>query len=279
MTINSATVKKQVFMIEPTHFEVIYNINPAMAETLEKGQKIKKKPARREWEGLRNIYTDNGLERVGMDSIKGLPDIVFTANGGFAHNGRIVMGRFKYPERQPESEHFYKWFTENEYETVRIDEDFEGGGDMLLWQGKFIGGHGFRSTFDGIKTAASFATFWGKEDDLVPLKLIDPRFYHLDTCFCPIGEHAFYFPGAIAPDSCEALLKLGKAVPVSEADALKMVCNGVYFEGSSGPKFVVNDISRKLEKMLEKWGIETIINKTSEFQKSGGSNRCLSLFL
>ena len=32
---------------------------------------------------------------------------------------------------------------------------------------------------------------------VIPLELVDGRYYHLDTCFCPLSEdRALYFPGA-----------------------------------------------------------------------------------
>lgn len=268
---------KHVLMIPPTYFEVSYNINPHMEKTLAERKKVRPKKAQSQWDGLGEKIVSQGYIQDRMDPVKGLPDIVFTANAAFVFDGRIIMGRFKNQQRQPETEYFYKWFSDNDYEIVKIKEDFEGGGDALLWQGKLIGGHGFRSTLRGIQTAAMYANFFGIK--AVPLKLIDPRFYHVDTCFCPMGERALYYPGAIASDSCEELKKVGETVEVSEKDALKMVCNGIYLEGINGPKFIVNDISRKLRKIIESWGIEILINDTSEFQKSGGSNRCLTLFL
>lgn len=276
MIVNSQ-IKKQVLMCAPTYFEVVYDINPMMKETLENNIPVDPTLAMKQWKRLGTIYAEEGFEPVYIQPVKGLPDMVFTANAGFALDGIIVMGNFKFPERKPETEYFYKWFVDNDYGVVKIDEDFEGGGDSLIWKDKFIGGHGFRSDLSGVKTAASFASFLGKK--LVPLKLTDPRFYHLDTCFCPLGERALYFPQAISPDSCEELARLGEAIPVSEEDALLMVCNGVYLEGKNGPLFVVNGMSDWLKKEFRKWGIRVIINKTSEFQKSGGSNRCLTLFL
>ena len=35
--------------------------------------------------------------------------------------------------------------------------------------------------------------------EVLPLKLADPRFYHLDTCFCPLANgYTLYFPAALS---------------------------------------------------------------------------------
>lgn len=266
--------KKQILMCPPTYFEVCYNINPDMKETLEHGRKVNKKKAMRQWEGLRDIYTSEGYECVYIEPIRGLPDMVFTANAGLVDNESIIIGKFKYRERQKETDYFYKWFSDQAYKIIKIPYDFEGGGDALIWQRKVIGGHGFRSDPKGIEVAASLI-----KKEAVLLKLVDPRFYHLDTCFAPMEERALFYPKAFTVASCHALEKLGEVIPIDEKDALRRGCNGVYLKGKSNPKYVVNDVSQTLEKKLEKLVIEAIFNETSEFEKSGGSNRCLSLFL
>lgn len=267
-----------VLMCPPTYFEVSYSINPAMKKTLENKQKVDPVKAEEQWTRLRDIYIKEGFEIDIVEPVKGLPDMVFTANCGIVYESRAVIGTFKNWQRQPETEYFIKWFKENEYGVVPIREVFEGTGDMLLWQKKIIGGHGIRSNLDGVRKAAKFMTILGREKDLVLVKLVDERYYHLDTCFCPMGDSALFYPKAFSADSIDILQKMG-ARPVSDEDAAHMVCNGVYLDNGRAPKFIVNDIGAELRKWMEGLGIEIILNPTSEFQLSGGSNRCLTLFL
>lgn len=269
-----------------------------------------------------------------IEPVKGLPDMVFTANSAIVIRGSAVMGKFRHWQREPETKYFEKWFKENEFGLVRFDDLFEGTGDLLPWKDKLIGGHGIRSDLDGITKAAKFLSVLGREKDLVALKLINENFYHVDTCFCPMGERAIFYPKAFSADSIDVLLKMG-AEPTSDRDAFMMAPNGVYLHKANSrtydvlmckptyfevnyainpsmkktlkdntpvdpikameqwnglrqfylkkdhkeQEFVVNDITDELRQKLESWGIDITINPTSEFQKSGGSNRCLSLFL
>src|SRR3989338_5650446 len=277
MIVNSK-IKKQILMCAQTYFEVTYAINPAMARTLACKIAVNQFKAMEQWTGLKDIYTKEGFDVVLIDPVKGLPDMVFTANCGIVNDGRAIIGEFKHAQRKPETDYFEKWFKENDYGIIHIKEEFEGTGDMLLWKDNIIGGHGVISGLDGITKVAKFFTFLGRGKDLVPVKLVDDNYYHLDTCFCPMGENALFYPKAFSADSIEVLLEMG-AMPINDKDARSMLPNGVYLDNGKGIKFIASKISREWRNALEKLGIEIILNPTSEFQKSGGSNRCLTLFL
>ena len=161
MIVNSK-IKKQILMCAPTYFEVTYAINPAMARTLACKIAVNQFKAMEQWTGLKDIYTKEGFDVVLIDPVKGLPDMVFTANCGIVNDGRAIIGEFKHAQRKPETEYFEKWFKENDYGIIHIKEEFEGTGDMLLWKDNIIGGHGVRSGLDGITKVAKFFTFLGR---------------------------------------------------------------------------------------------------------------------
>ena len=53
-------------------------------------------------------------------------------------------------------------------------------------------GYGFRSELDSHPYLAKWLKL-----EVISLRLIDPRFYHLDTCFCPLdGGWLLYYPQA-----------------------------------------------------------------------------------
>ena len=265
---------KKVLMCEPRYFIVAYDINPHMKRTLEKGRKVRNGIALKQWSALRDIYLQEGYEVVYIEPVKDLPDLIFTANAGLVHKKTVVLSKFAHSERRQETPYVKKWFSDNDYKIVEIPYFFEGAGDALFWKDVLIGGYGFRSEDIGVMCAADFI-----EKEPVLLKLVNEDFYHLDTCFCPMGERALFYPTAFDAASMRDLEKVGELIEVGDKDACSFVCNGVYLEIKPTPKFIVNDISRKLEKKLEKLGIMIVNNKTSEFMLSGGSNRCLSLFL
>ena len=67
--------------------------------------------------------------------------------------------------------------------------------------------------------------------EVVALKLTDQRFYHLDTCFCPLdGGYVLYYPPAFDAASRAAIERLvpdARRIAVGEEDALAFACNAV----------------------------------------------------
>ena len=65
----------------------------------------------------------------------------------------------------------------------------------------------------------------------MPLTLVDPRFYHLDTCFAPLdGGFVMYYPAAFDTASrarIEAFYPPEKRIVVEEEDAVRFACNVV----------------------------------------------------
>ena len=56
---------------------------------------------------------------------------------------------------------------------------------------------------------------------MIPLELVDPYYYHLDTCFCPLSPgEAIYFPPAFDDYGRKALEELVTSlIPVDEEEA------------------------------------------------------------
>jgi len=111
------------------------------------------------------------------------------------------------------------------------------------------------------------------------LRLVDPRFYHLDTCFCPLfGGFAMYFAPAFDAESLARIEKHypeDKRIPVEEGDALRFACNAV----NVGRTIVMNEISTALRNRLESLGFRVVQVQLSEFLKAGGAAKCLVLRL
>ncbi len=115
--------------------------------------------------------------------------------------------------------------------------------------------------------------------EVLQMKLIDPRFYHLDTCMCPLtGGYMMYYPGAFAPESL-ALLRSrvpeDKRIEVSEDDAAHFACNAVDLNGH----VIINNASTSLQDTLCLKGFTPITTALTEFLKSGGAAKCLTLKL
>ena len=127
----------------------------------------------------------------------GLPDMVFTANAGLALGKKFVLSRFLPRERQGEEPVFKKWFKKQGFDILELPADlpFEGAGDALLdpARGCLWAGYGFRSELAAHPRLAEWLNI-----EVISLRLIDPRFYHLDTCFCPLENGAvLYYPAGL----------------------------------------------------------------------------------
>ena len=186
-------VAKERFLICPPDFyEVDYIINPWMEGNVHKASHSL---AISQWEALRHLLeAEAELEPIAPQP--GLPDMVFTANAGVIVGRKCVLSRFLPPERRGEEPHFKKWFKKQRFEVFELPQGlpFEGAGDALFdpAAGCIWAGYGFRSELAAHPQLAEWLNI-----EVISLRLIDPRFYHLDTCFCPLeGGWLLYYPAA-----------------------------------------------------------------------------------
>jgi len=261
-------------MCSPELYEVNYVINPWMAGNVHRSST---KEAGAQWEGLYSAVSQFAQIEL-VEPQPGSPDMVFTANAGLVRHGVVALSRFFHPERQGEEPHFGKWFDQSGFsirETPRTTP-FEGEGDALFeWDGSRLwAGHGVRTqqcTHHWLKN------IWKVE--VISLRLVDPRFYHLDTCFCPLfGGYVMYFPKAFDAESLAAIetrYPEDKRICVGESDALRFACNAV----NVGKTIVLNAVSNELSRQLETLGFCVVQVPLTEFLKAGGAAKCLVLRL
>ncbi|MES2535441.1 MAG: arginine deiminase-related protein [Pseudomonadota bacterium] len=261
-------------MCAPDHFEVAYVINPWMEGNIAHGNN---KVAVRQWTMLaRLIGKVAQVERV--TAAPGVPDMVFTANAGLVLGNKFILSRFRHAERQAEEPHFAKWFAEQGFEVLTLPPElpFEGAGDALLDRSEALLwlGYGHRSD----KACAPLLKSW-LDVEVQPLKLVNERFYHLDTCFCPLaGGYLLYYPAAFDAASqarIAARLPAEYRIPVAAADAAAFACNAV----NSGRHIFLNQASPALVNELRSRGFIVQQTPLTEFMKAGGSAKCLTLKL
>jgi N-dimethylarginine dimethylaminohydrolase len=241
--------------------------------------------ARSQWEILCNVLQQNGCEIETIDPVEGCEDMVFAANQVFAgekagYGKFVVPSRMVYASRQREVPFFANWFRARDYRLIELDYNndyLEGHGD-LIWHpdGSCIyGGYGFRSTRGGIDKFAAAMSEMGIP--VVPLQLLDPYCYHLDTCLCPLNnESALIFPGAYSTEALASVHKFWKRVHLLTAEeAHRFMGNGIVINGT----YITSHMTPQLEAMLHQEGLTPVIVDTSEFEKSGGSCFCMKTFL
>lgn len=261
--------QKRVLMCPPDYYGIEYEINPWM----DKSRQPDRSGALGQWLKLKCELEKAGLIVVLVPSVRGLPDMVFTANAGLVSGMTVILSRFRHTERCGEIERFQDYFYSIGYECATLPRVmyFEGEGDALFCGERLVCGYGFRSDADG---ARSVAGLLGKEPVL--LKLVDPYFYHLDTCFSYPKENLVmcYLP-AFDQASQKKIEQIGEVIPVSEFDAKNFVCNAV----PVGKKLITSPMSSSLRAILEHWGIMPLEVRMSEFIKAGGAAKCLTLWI
>ncbi|HEX4481331.1 MAG TPA: arginine deiminase-related protein [Rudaea sp.] len=262
--------RPRILMVSPDHFCVRYSINPWM----DTAQAVDVDRARDQWQRLRDVIAESrDVSTVPGDPA--LPDMCFSANAGLVSRGTFVTSNFRHSERQPEANHFEEWMRRENFLIRRLPANvvFEGAGDALfdsedrLWMG-----FGLRS-----ELAAATLLSATLDTEVIPLELSDGRFYHLDTCFCPLRSgHVVFFPGAFTLQGIEALQRFIPArlrIPVSRDDAYHFACNMVDLDD----KVVVHRASDALRAELKRADRDVREVDLSEFIKAGGGAKCLTL--
>lgn len=263
----------RLLVCPPDFFGIEYEINPWMRLS----NRVDHERAVSQWRTLMEIFEqDLGVVLERMPPIPGLPDLVFTANAGLVVGRTAVVSHFRHPERQREETHVEHWFRQQGYDvlTVQTGLHFEGAGDLLGLSDTWFGGYRQRSD---IGVYPILSEHFHRE--IIPLELIDRRFYHLDTCLCPLsGGELLYFPDAFDLDGREVLatrVPTEQRLVVPEQEALKFACNAVCV----GKHVVLPAGCPKTENLLQERGYDTHTVQLDEFMKSGGSAKCLTLAL
>ena len=268
-----------VLMCPPDHFDIIDVKNPFMVG---KVGTVDRKLAVSQWEGVRDAFIKAGKTVKTITPADGLEEMVFSANqtivGLSARMERIcIASRMRHPSRRREVPHYEAWFKGEGYQVRKLKEDstfFEGMGDCrwhpakrLLWAG-----YGFRSDPEVLDEIAEIL-----EAPIIRLKLVNERFYHLDTCFCPLTQEAvLIYPPAFDPASLELIFKIFPVVlAAEEGEANRLLpCNAAVVDSRFAIVQKGADVSIRHMKAV---GLEVIPVDTSEFVKSGGSAFCVSM--
>jgi lysine-ketoglutarate reductase/saccharopine dehydrogenase-like protein (TIGR00300 family) len=261
-------------MCAPSHYDVDYVINPWMEGNIHRSTKA---VAAAQWQQLQEVLAGHARVEL-VEPQPGLPDLVFTANAGVVVDDSVVLARFFHPERQGEEPWFQQWFESQGYRVTLLPADlpFEGAGDALLDRngGWLWAGYGFRSELAAHPLLAEALAV-----EVLSLRLMDERFYHLDTCFCPLSDGTLlYYPPAFDFYSnrlIETRVPAAKRLVVGEADALAFACNAV----NVGRSVILNQASAGLRQQLQTRGYDVVETPLSEFLKAGGAAKCLTLRL
>ncbi len=262
----------RILMCAPQFYDVDYVINPWMEGNVNQSSR---EAAQVQWKALYQIL--NSYAKVDLvDPQQGWPDMVFTANAGLVLGDTVVLSRFFHAERQGEEPYFQEWFEAQGCQVYTLPKSlpFEGAGDALLDRaGRWLwAGYGFRSELDSHPYLAKWL-----DVEVLSLRLVDHRFYHLDTCFCPLTDgYLLYYPAAFDTYSnrlIELRVPEEKRIVVEEVDAVNFACNAVNIDRV----LVMNSASDALKQAIGDRGFTVVETPLTEFLKAGGAAKCLTL--
>jgi N-dimethylarginine dimethylaminohydrolase len=264
----------RLLVCPPGHYDVRYSINPWMSRHV--GDSTP--DARRQWERFIELAGCVGdVEFVPVAQAEQTPDLVFTANAALMCGNLAIVSSFRHAERRREQPVFRAALARAGFATTFLQQTyFEGAGDALFDRARPIlyAGYGWRT-----ERGATLQLQEIVGCRVLPLLLVDERFYHLDMALCPLSSgHVLAYMDAFSPHAQTLLrraIEPGYLIEVSVDDALRFACNAVEI----GDGVILDDCSRRLRERLHDIGYRVFRTELSEFHKAGGSAKCLTLRL
>jgi N-dimethylarginine dimethylaminohydrolase len=268
-------------MTDPACFDVSYRINPWMRPSAWTAQSLAQ--AKTASAKLKAALQAAGGHEETVGAVRGLPDLVFPANAAVVLDGRVLPARFRHPERRGEEAVFRSAFIALQKrglvnEIVDLPEGMfqEGAGDCIWDAGRKLFWVGYGPRSDKASVAAIRQTF-GQE--VVALELASDRFYHLDTCFCPLaGGEVLYYPPAFTPDALAAIrarVPQAQRIEAADEEAAAFCVNAVNLDR----QVIMARAPASLREKLAARGYSLTEIDLAPFILSGGGAYCMTLRL
>ena len=258
-----------LLLCPPKYYQIEYEINPWM----DVKNKVIKSKAEEEFEKLVEIYKYLGIKVEQIAPQPGLPDMTYAANHGFVIDNLFIKSNFRFKQRRKEAQFAQEYFSKKNFKIKKLPENisFEGQGDLFFRDGKFFAGYGKRTD----KEAVSFLeNILG--DELICLRVNNPYYYHLDTCFAPLGRGiAVINPASFSKEDIRKIKRnFKKVIETDTKDNKLLCCNLVSVDGAA---VIGKGVSRELKKNISSLGWQVVEAEMDEFLKGGGSVKCLTL--
>ncbi|MGO8957378.1 MAG: dimethylargininase [Streptosporangiaceae bacterium] len=256
-------------MCPPEYFAVEYSINPWMNPD----RPVDVALAMDQWERLAEAFASLGHTVHTIAPEPCLPDMVFAANGATVVDGKVLGACFRYAERKPEAAAYLNWFRARGCYQIRESAVLnEGEGDLVFAGRAILAGHGFRSDE---AVSDELADLFGLP--VISLRLVDPRFYHLDTAVAVLdADTAAYYPAAFDDAGRASLTShFAELIEAKDEDAEVLGLNAV----SDGRNVVLPEQATGLMAQLTAAGFNPIGVNLSELLKAGGGPKCCTLEL
>lgn len=260
---------KKILMCPPNYYDVEYEINPWMNVN----NKVDTTNALATYGALKTAFEKNGLTVWEIEPEKGFPDMVYVTNSGYAEDKIFIKANFKHDQRKKESSFAADFFKEKGYEIKTLPSEviFEGEGDLIRSESKYFLGFGKRTE----KSAAEYLQNILNKP-VTTLELVDPYYYHLDTCFAPLNDDTVVInPNSFTQESlAEVKRSFSNIIEANEKDNKVLACNLVV---ANNAVILGKGISDNLQEQIQVSGFKVVQVDMKEYMKGGGSVKCVSL--
>ena len=284
--IKDRTDPTRVLMCSPDYFDIVDVKNVHMQGHIGNTDKAQ---VDAQWQSLKDAY-DALLNNKVLDEVSVIPgatgceDMVFCANQTLPwkmEDGSevVVMSRMRHESRQREVPYFEEFFKNKGFKPLHFNnvKMFEGMGDVIPHPGKRLlyGGYGHRTTAEAYDELAQML-----QTPVVALELINPKFYHLDTCFVPLSKDSVMLcREAFTEDGLAMIRQLfTKVYYIPEYEAEKYFSlNAHAFDAHGTKTAILQKGSAITVDVLKQEGYNVVEIETGEFMKSGGSVFCMKM--
>ena len=288
-----------VLMGDPAHFQVLGGANPHTRDRWGRRKHVERDPAIAQWSVLREVLTDLGVRVHVIPPDPGSPGLVYPANAGVRIGDDFILSNLT-PTRAAEQPAYRRAVESLGLRVHTIERRFEGEADLFpaddvvlftfgsVRKQRFVPRlgwppwrriYGFRTderALDEIDTRFPIGR------SVLPVRLIDERYYHGDTCLCSFGpgrRHLLAYLPALAPESCDALQKRfgERLIALCDADAETYAANSFTLAQDGEPLLVMPEgITDRLESAIQERGVRVLKVDVSEFKKKGGGSvKCM----
>lgn len=280
-------------MCPPIYFEITWedaSKNPYQKMALQPDRDI----ALKQWTDLVAAYRSLGVHIYVIEPQPGLGDMCYTANAAWGRENIFMLANFSPEARWPETKFHAAWLVGNRFSVYFLPENlfFEGQGDIVTLKNTYLYGYGVRNS---LEAAEHIERVFRMRKPIIPLKLVSPRFYHIDMAlhYLKARDTIAYCPEAFSEDALNVLGKIkGKRqefysdeiIQKLDNGRLNFLLNSVYISDANGNHAEIlcwnieySPLPKKMQKLLT--GVSYLTRDLSEFSLGGGAARCLTLFL
>ncbi len=266
-------------MVSPEAFDIRYSINVHMTDETGHLKVVDKKQAQDQWTILKSTYEKIGCSIKVVSGEHDYPDMVFCANQSFPFLDQdglkcVLMSHMHAEQRKGEVPLIKDVFKNLGYKIYELTHsgDLEGSGDLLcdFESGRVFAGFGFRTSIDILNEVDKVIT-----KECIKLELLNPRFYHLDTCLSIFNSKcAGFVREAFSPEGIKTLIQsFPDLIELNPQESLAKLAGNAHCP--DGKNVIIQKDCIQTVKELKLRGFIVHEVDTSEYLKSGGSVFCL----